>query len=261
MSSKILFFFPFIVPLLTGLIYTPPVKQEVLQPLPEYATSSSSSTSETLPVIEPVVAPEVVQKPTPVTIEPLVLSTGSKDLTPAPKPVVQAKASPNIETRQFRLNSGKYVTGKFILDIVKGNPNGLKLWQAFNDKYGQVIADTAGISLFYENGSLKVDSVGVCSKKYMIGGDYRNCNYADLNSAGFDAGLKQINTFYQRKRIEKLSGIKCQIVNSKDRKDSCTAQYIGWLINPDNNIKIALDIYSEQGFTPWYGYKRAFKIK
>jgi hypothetical protein len=163
----------------------------------------------------------------------------------------------NISTKLFKLNSGKKVTGKYLLDIVKSNANGLKLWQAFFDKYGQVVADTAGISLFYENGTMKVDSVGVCSKKYMIGGDYRNCNYADLNSAGFDAGLKQINTFYQRKRIEKLSGIKCTIGNSRDRKDPCTAQYIAWLINPDNNIAIALDIYSEQGFCPWYGARRS----
>ena len=178
----------------------------------------------------------------------------------APKTPVATTPS-KIPERKFRLNNGKFITGQKILDIVKGDPNGLKLWQAFNNKFGTEIADTAAISLYYENGTMKVDSVGVCNRKFMIKGDYRNCTYADMNSAGMDAGLKQINTFYQRKRIAKLSGINCKIVSSRDRKDPCTAQLVTWLINPDNNILIALDIYQEQGFTPWYGWKRAFNRK
>jgi hypothetical protein len=257
MSTKpILFVTFFFLPIVAGFIHNQPATKEITALPPFTASFTTKPATLTLPDVKveanPVVEP--VSK-----TEPVVLSAETKDLTPAPKPVVvPPKTNSNISTRLFKLNSGKKVTGEYLLGIVKGNPNGLKLWQAFFDKHGQVVADTAGISLFYENGTLKVDSVGVCSKKYMIDGDYRNCNYADLNSAGFDAGLKQINTFYQRKRIEKLSGIKCQIVNSKDRKDPCTAQYINWLINPNNNIAIALDIYSEQGFTPWYGWKRAF---
>jgi hypothetical protein len=173
--------------------------------------------------------------------------------TVAPAPV---KASTTTE-RSFKLNSGKYVKGSEILSWVKANPNGLKLWQAFNDKYGAEIADKAGISLFYENGTFKPDSIGVCSAKYMIGGDYRNCNYADLNSAGLDVGLKQINTFYQANRITKLGGEACVFGDSRDRNDPCNQKKIAWLLSIDNNIKIALDIYSEQGFSPWYGAKRA----
>jgi hypothetical protein len=165
----------------------------------------------------------------------------------------------SIPARNFKLNSGKLITGQAILDMVKGNPNGLKLWQAFNDKFGTEVADTAAISLYYENGTLKTDSIGVCTAKYMIGGDYRNCNYADMNSAGLDVGLKQINTFYQAKRITKLGGEACSFGDSRDRNDPCNQKKLAWLLNVDNNIKIAIDIYQEQGnFDAWYGYKRAF---
>jgi hypothetical protein len=196
--------------------------------------------------------------------EPTINTLAGVIATLAPTITLEAQKTPvitasKIPERKFRLNSGKFITGQKILDMVKGNPNGLKLWQAFNHKFGTEIADTAAISLYYENGTMKVDSIGVCNRKYMIKGDYRNCTYADMNSAGMDVGLKQINTFYQRKRIAKLSGINCKIGNSRDRKDPCTAQLITWLINPDNNILIAIDIYQEQGFTPWYGWKRAFR--
>jgi hypothetical protein len=164
----------------------------------------------------------------------------------------------SIAQRSFRLNSGRYVKGQYILNIVKGNPNGLKLWNAFNSEFGATVADTAAISLYYENGTLKTDTVGVCNPIHQIGGDYRNCAYADMNSAGMDVGLKQINTFYQAKRITKLGGEPCTFRDSKDRNDPCNQKKIAWLFNVDNNIKIALDIYREQGFRPWYGYRRAF---
>lgn len=173
---------------------------------------------------------------------------------------VKAKSvNTSIATRDFQLNGGKYVKGSFILNIVKSDPNGLKLWSAFNNEFGPVIADTAAISLYFENGSLKTDSVGVCNRIHWINGDYRNCAYADMNSNGMDAGLKQINTFYQAQRITKLGGEPCNFVDSKDRNDPCNQKKISWLLNIDNNIKISLDIYREQGFGPWYGYKKAFK--
>lgn len=159
----------------------------------------------------------------------------------------------------FTLYSGKTQKGDEIIQYVKSNPNGLKLWQAFFDKHGQEVADTAAVSLFFENGTLWEKTTGVCNRKYQINGDYRNCNYADINSAGMDAGLKQINTFYQRYRIAKLGGPKCEPKNSRDITDPCTKSQVDWLHNVDNNIKISLDIYSESGFSPWYGYKKAFK--
>jgi hypothetical protein len=184
-----------------------------------------------------------------------------EELKPEPKVEVAVASSPakasTTTERSFKLNSGKYVKGSEILSWVKANPNGLKLWQAFNNKHGVEIADKAGISLFYENGTFKPDSIGVCSAKHMIGGDYRNCNYADLNSAGLDVGLKQINTFYQANRITKLGGEACTFGDSRDRNDPCNQKKLNWLLNVENNIKIALDIYSEQGFSPWYGAKRA----
>lgn len=183
------------------------------------------------------------------------------DRTELPKEEVKAEPAKikatSITDKSFKLNSGKFVKGSEILSWVKNNPNGLKLWQAFNDKHGVEVADKAGISLFYENGTFKPDSIGVCSAKYMIGGDYRNCNYADLNTAGLDVGLKQINTFYQAQRITKLGGESCTFGDSRDRNDPCNQKKLNWLLNVDNNIKIALDIYAEQGFSPWYGAKRA----
>jgi hypothetical protein len=189
------------------------------------------------------------------------------DKTELPKQQTEVKVEPakvensSIPDKDFKLNGGKIIKGQELLNIVKGNENGLKLWQAFYNEFGLEVADTSAISLFYENGSLKVDSVGVCSAKYMIGGDYRNCNYADLNSAGMDAGLKQINTFYQAERITKLGGEACNFGNSRDRQDPCNQKKLAWLLNVDNNIKISLDIYREhKNFHAWYGYKRAFNV-
>lgn len=185
------------------------------------------------------------------------------DKAELPKDEPKAIATPvsSIPARVFTLNDGKKITGQEILNIVKSNPNGLKLWQAFFDKFGVEVADTSAISLYYENGTLKSDSVGVCNLKYARNGDYRDCVFADINSAGMDAGLKQINTFYQRYRIAKLGGVSCEPSNSRDITDPCTAQQVEWLKNVDNNIKIALDIYEESGnFLAWYGYKRAFNV-
>lgn len=169
------------------------------------------------------------------------------------KPVQATKTS----QRSFRLNNGKYQKGSEIISYVKSNANGKKFWNAFNKKYGSEVADKIAITLFYENGTLWEKTVGVCSAKYQIGGDYRNCNYADINSNGLDSGLLQINTWYQRKRIAKLGGPSCTPQNSRDRADTCNKKLINWLHNPDNNLKIAMDIYSESGLSPWYGAKKA----
>ena len=177
---------------------------------------------------------------------------------PAPEPIKEDPKPTTVATRSFRMNDGTYKTGQELLDYGHSDPNAKKLWQAFFDRYGQEVADTALITLFYENGTFKPDTVGVCSFKYQVNGDYRNCVYADMNTEGMDAGLKQINTYYQRYRIAKLGGEACEPSNSRDITDPCTASHVQWLKNVDNNIMIALDIYAEQGFIPWIGYKRAF---
>ncbi len=188
-----------------------------------------------------------------------------KEEEPESKPVeidiIKNDETSPIQNLTFTLNNGKKVSGKELIDEVKANPNGNKLYQAFLEKHGVVVADISAITLKYENGTYWEKTTGVCSKKYQIGGDYRNCNYADLNSAGLDAGLKQINTYYQKARIEKLSGIKCDMgkSQSKDRANECNQKLVEWLHNVDNNITIALDLYEESGFGPWYGCKRAFK--
>jgi hypothetical protein len=169
------------------------------------------------------------------------------------------KETSAVAQRSFFMNNGSYKTGQELLDYGYSNPNAQKLWNAFNQKYGVEIADIAIITLFYENGTFLEITTGVCSLQYQINGDYRNCVYADINSAGMDAGLMQVNTWYQRYRIAKLGGPSCEPRNSRDITDPCTASQVQWLHNVHNNIMIALDIYAEQGFTPWVGYKRAFK--
>lgn len=214
------------------------------------SNTEKAQLSESNQETEPEQQPEQKQEPQP-------QQQPESKSTPEIKQQINTSTS-TVRDRKFRLNNGTYKTGGEIVDYVKGNYNGLKLWNAFNEKYGAEVANTAAITLFYENGTLWEYTTGVCSAKHRINGDYRNCNYADINSAGFDAGLKQINTWYQRHRIAKLGGPNCQQSNSRDRSDPCVQLLIAWLHDVDNNIKITLDIYRDSGFNAWYGYRRAF---
>jgi hypothetical protein len=175
----------------------------------------------------------------------------------APKVAPKPAGKTPIEQGKFPKNGGGIITYDTINNHCNSNADCVKLRQAFTDRFGDRVGKKAMVTLFYENGTFWSKTVGVCSKKYQINGDYRNCNYADINSAGLDAGLKQINTWFQRKRIAKLGGANCTPKNSRDRSDSCNQQLIEWLHNVDNNIKIALDIYSESGFSMWVGARRA----
>jgi hypothetical protein len=170
-------------------------------------------------------------------------------------PVVTQSSS--VREQSFLMNNGTYMTGAAIIDEAMGNTNARKLWDQFNLHFGGEVANKAIISLKFENGTFDSNTVGVCSPVYQINGDYRRCVYSDLNTAGMDAGLKQINTFYQRYRIAKLGGPSCEPVNSRDITDPCTASQVEWLKNVDNNIHMAVDIYAESGFQPWYGAQRA----
>lgn len=172
--------------------------------------------------------------------------------------MTKSETKSETKSRLFKLYSGEHVPGSVLIEKGKSNPNALKLWQAFADRFGADIADIAIISLYYENSSYDTTTVGVCNPIHQINGNYKNCVYADLNTHGMDVGLKQINTFYQAERITKLGGEACNFVDSKDRKDPCNQKKIAWLLDIDNNIKISLDIYAEQGFMPWYGYRKGF---
>lgn len=174
---------------------------------------------------------------------------------PEPQPA-PAQKNNNLLARSYQRNNGTWITGNEIVAWIRSNPAGEQLYQAFS-VHGEEVAIKSAITLYYENGTVRADTVGVCSSIHQIGGDYRNCAYADMNTAGMDAGLIQVNTFYQRYRIAKLGGPACEPIASRDRQDICTALQVQWLQNPENNIKIALDIYSESGFAPWYGAKKA----
>lgn len=170
-------------------------------------------------------------------------------------PVVQPSTSREMS---FLMNNGTYMTGAAIIDEALGNPNARKLWDQFNLHFGGEVANKAIISKKFENGTYWELTVGVCDPIHQINGDYRNCVYANRNSMGMDVGLTQINTYYQRYRIASLGGPSCEHLDSKDRNDPCNQQQIAWLHNVDNNIAVAVNLYAEQGFCPWYGYQRAF---
>lgn len=181
--------------------------------------------------------------------------------------VVQQSSS--VRDRSFLMNNGTYMTGAQIIDEAMGNDNARKLWDQFNLHFGGEVANKAIIALKFENGSYWERTTGVCNPIHWINGDYRNCAYPDMNSAGFDVGLKQINTFYQSggeahknlpSRFAKLGGPTCKfntVAESKDRNHPCNQEIMNWLYNVDNNIHIAVDIYAESGFQPWYGAQRA----
>jgi hypothetical protein len=176
---------------------------------------------------------------------------------PEPTPAPAQTQSNGVASRSYKLNNGTHKSGADIISYVRSNPNGEKLYQSFL-QISKEEADKSAITLFYENGTLWEKTVGVCNPIHWIGGDYRNCAYADINSNGLDVGLIQVNTWYQRHRIMRLSGINCTIQATRDRNDPCNAQLIAWLHNVDNNILIAREIHSESGWTPWYGAHRSF---
>lgn len=210
----------------------------------EQSVTSSSSTPENPKETDPVIKEPITE----VEIE----TTEAQPITP------EVTTISNSSNMDFKLYNGEVKKGSWFVTNALNNPNATKLYRAFEEAYGAEVATKSVIALYFENSSYKADTVGVCTRKHQINGDYRNCNYADLNSAGMDAGLKQINTFYQKSRIAKLGGPDCLASNSRDITDPCTKSQVEWLQNVDNNIKISLDIYKEQGFCPWYGYKKAF---
>lgn len=168
------------------------------------------------------------------------------------EPTQNTSEESNIPDRTF----GRW-TGQQIIDEVTYNQDSVKFYNAFKEKHGKQVADEMAVVLKFENGSFKPTTTGVCSPKFRIAGDYRNCNYADINSNGFDAGMLQVNTHYQSSRIAKLGGPSCIPANNKDITDPCTKSKVDWLHNTDNNLAIALNIYEEQGWRPWVGAKRA----
>ena len=100
------------------------------------------------------------------------------------------------------------------------------------------------------------DAVSPCWSTNGKQASARQCDYASDNSAGVDAGLFMINTWYQRKRITKLSGIDCTPKDTRNPKDTCNAKFIAWLHNLDNQIAIIKDLYRERGFQPWVAYNK-----
>lgn len=119
------------------------------------------------------------------------------------------------------------------------------------------------ITMNFENGTYRTNTVGVCNKKYQIGGDYRNCNFADINSHGLDIGLIQVNSYFQTANgnIQSLGGPDCipTIARGRDRSDPCNQRLIEWLSDVNNNAKVAKKVYHTQGLTAWSAFNKHVK--
>ena len=180
-----------------------------------------------------------------------------------PKPSPKNDSGSKVPSMKF-YHGKQWRTGQYLIDIVRKHPNGILFYDAFEKEFGTEVADTMAVSLMFENATMWEKTVGVCDLKYAIGGDYRNCNFANRNSLGLDIGVKQGNSYYQLDRIKKLTdevtcSFKYRDKASKNRNNPCNQEIEKWLIVPENNLKLALDIYREQGnFCAWVGYKNNF---
>jgi hypothetical protein len=165
------------------------------------------------------------------------------------------------ESKYFKKWFGKK-TGQTHVDMCQSNDTGKKFMKAFAE-FGADAQVVACVTLNHENGIVGGDyitnAVSPCWSTAPKLAQKRQCTYASDNSKGVDAGLFMINTYYQSKRISKLGGPSCTFEDSKNAKDPCNVKKIAWLHNLDNQIKIILDIYREQGFEPWVAYKKHVK--
>jgi hypothetical protein len=182
-----------------------------------------------------------------------------------PKPIQEQPKSEAVKT-QSETATSKYLakwfydkTGQTHWDICNSKEVGRKFVQAFAE-FGQDAQVIACVTLNYENGQVGgdyiTDAISPCWSTNAAQAKARKCSYASDNSAGVDAGLFMINTFYQAKRITKLGGPACNFTDSRNPKDECNIQKISWLHNLDNQIDIIKDIHMEQGFNPWVAYKK-----
>ena len=166
-----------------------------------------------------------------------------------PEPAVAQAVNSSLMDRWFGDR-----TGADLVATCNTNANAQDMMSRFTDQDQKVIACA---TMVFENGSFDHLTRGVCNPMYQEGGDYRRCVYADVNSAGLDVGLIQINTYYQQDRIRRLSGITCGFSSMEASKyftDPCNQEMYAWLTVPANNITIAVDIHAESGWQPWYGY-------
>lgn len=141
-------------------------------------------------------------------------------------------------------------TGAMHMERCNSTELGQKFVGMFREKYGEDVAYIACATLNAENGHHNQFAVAACGLS-----SAHSCAYASMNSAGMDAGLFMINTYYQAKRITKLGGPACEFtIDSRSIDDPCNTAKIAWLHNIDNQMTIIMDIYAEQGFKPWVAY-------
>ena len=196
------------------------------------------------------------------------VETGDKTSNVLGEIKANAEVQPEKVVAITKINKGsKYLAKQFgskigqkHMDQCNSTLAGRKFLEAFKSE-GEDKQLIACAVLNNENGSHDLETRGVCSLKFMENGDYRRCVYSNINSAGIDLGLFQINSFYQAKRITKLAGPEyaCTFQNSKDWADPCNKKKAEWLFNIDNQLLIIKDIYKEQGFTPWVAYNKNVK--
>jgi len=113
----------------------------------------------------------------------------------------------------------KHKKFKDVIERGKDNPVANKVYQYFS-KYGEEIAKRAVVVSGLES-------------------NWRETASADLGANERSFGPFQINLNAHNKRVSKHSGTEDVNANSK------------WLQNTDNSLKIAEELYKEQGFKPW----------
>jgi|694.fasta_scaffold77929_5 molybdopterin converting factor small subunit len=188
----------------------------------------------------------------------LVVEPVKDDKTESPK----EEPKPVVERSKYLDKWFNNKTGQTHWDICNSKEVGKKFIEAFAE-FGADAQVIACVTLNHENGVVGGDyitnAVSPCWSTNAKQAQARQCDYASDNSAGVDAGLFMINTFYQANRITKLGGEACTFADSKNPKDPCNVKKITWLHNIDNQISIIKDIYREQGFQPWVAYLKHVK--
>lgn len=198
-------------------------EEKIVEPKVEEIQIITAEVEQVVPVVEsiPVAVPEVI-----------------------PEPV----AIPVVSIYKDKWFGAK--TGNMHMERCNSTELGQRFVKEFKDRYGEDVAYIACAALNAENGHHNQYAIAACGLT-----SAQQCDYASANSAGMDAGLFMINTYYQAKRITKLGGPACEFtVDSRSISDPCNKLKIEWLHNLDNQMAIILDIYEEQGFTPWVAY-------
>lgn len=141
------------------------------------------------------------------------------------KPQVTATQGGNIPVGGTEVE--KHDKFREVLERGRSNPAAQKVYQYFS-KFGDEVAKRAVVVSGLESG-------------------WRDNAAANLGANERSFGPFQINLNAHNQRVSKFSGSSDINANAK------------WLQNIDNSLKVAEDIYKEQGFKPWTVARKSVK--